>query len=245
MREAKESQRHLPLRPENVRVFTSQRKNRVVPKAQISSLIGIGKTRAIALRTCRGRTTSEGHPINGSTRQLLCALARGSRTVWVFPPSAKQLFIRGTPSECRSILKHYSTQARTSGSTWRTAPQPGDGDRGRLRFCHPRADRSRTLRAVRAGSRRTAGEPFGEVESVKAVSDLYSPVEGEVIEVNKALITPDPKDGHGEFRLSLRKDPDGTGWLVKTGSKRRPSRNCSISRPTRNNVTKRKDRRCN
>ena len=36
-----------------------------------------------------------------------------------------------------------------------------------------------------------AGKPFGEVESVKAVSDLYSPVDGEVIEVNKALITPD------------------------------------------------------
>ncbi len=31
-----------------------------------------------------------------------------------------------------------------------------------------------------------AGKPFGEVESVKAVSDLYSPVDGEVIEVNKA-----------------------------------------------------------
>ena len=30
-----------------------------------------------------------------------------------------------------------------------------------------------------------AGKPFGEVESVKAVSDLYSPVDGEVIEVNK------------------------------------------------------------
>ena len=38
-----------------------------------------------------------------------------------------------------------------------------------------------------------AGKPLGEVESVKAVSDLYSPVDGEVVEVNKTLITPDPQ----------------------------------------------------
>src|SRR5579859_2915848 len=37
------------------------------------------------------------------------------------------------------------------------------------------------------GSEVTAGEPCGEVESVKSVSDLYSPVDGEVIEVNSDL----------------------------------------------------------
>ena len=51
-----------------------------------------------------------------------------------------------------------------------------------------------------------AGESFGEIESVKAVSDLYAPVSGEVIEVNGAL--PD--------NLSqLNDDPYGAGWIVK------------------------------
>jgi glycine cleavage system H protein len=51
-----------------------------------------------------------------------------------------------------------------------------------------------------------AGDGFGEVESVKAVSDLYSPVNGEVIEVNSKLET-DP--------TIVSKDPYGKGWLVK------------------------------
>ncbi|MGO9107916.1 MAG: glycine cleavage system protein GcvH [Thermoguttaceae bacterium] len=51
-----------------------------------------------------------------------------------------------------------------------------------------------------------AGKPFGEVESVKAVSDLYSPVDGEVIEVNKAVT---------ENLDTLTTDPYGAGWLIK------------------------------
>ena len=65
-----------------------------------------------------------------------------------------------------------------------------------------------------------AGQPFGEVESVKAVSDLYSPVDGEVAEVNSALTKPDPKTGIVNFDI-LSQDPYGAGWLVKirvTGS---------------------------
>ena len=47
---------------------------------------------------------------------------------------------------------------------------------------------------------------MGEVESVKAVSDLYSPVSGEVIEVNAALVD----------RPELtNEDPFGNGWLVR------------------------------
>jgi len=57
-----------------------------------------------------------------------------------------------------------------------------------------------------AGRQVTAGEPFGEVESVKAVSDLYSPVNGQIVEVNTAIV--DHLD-----RLSA--DPYGAGWLVK------------------------------
>ncbi len=51
-----------------------------------------------------------------------------------------------------------------------------------------------------------AGESFGEIESVKAVSDLYSPVSGEVVEVNHGLSN----------RLDLlHDDPYGAGWIVK------------------------------
>ena len=59
-----------------------------------------------------------------------------------------------------------------------------------------------------------AGKPFGEVESVKAVSDLYSPVDGEVLEVNQTLTAPDPKTGFVNLD-SLTHDPYGAGWLVK------------------------------
>ena len=51
-----------------------------------------------------------------------------------------------------------------------------------------------------------AGDSIGEIESVKAVSDMYSPVDGEVIEVNSAL--PDNLE-------TLNTDPYGAGWVVK------------------------------
>jgi glycine cleavage system H protein len=51
-----------------------------------------------------------------------------------------------------------------------------------------------------------AGETFGEIESVKSVSELYSPVSGEVVEVNEDI------DGAPE---TVNSDPYGTGWMVK------------------------------
>jgi glycine cleavage system H protein len=51
-----------------------------------------------------------------------------------------------------------------------------------------------------------AGETFGVVESVKAASDLYSPVSGEVIEANEAIL---------DSPETLNSDPYGGGWLVK------------------------------
>ncbi|MEX0586662.1 MAG: glycine cleavage system protein GcvH [Pirellulales bacterium] len=51
-----------------------------------------------------------------------------------------------------------------------------------------------------------AGEPFGEIESVKAVSDLYSPVTGEVVAVNAGL---------PESLETLNNDPYGAGWIAK------------------------------
>jgi glycine cleavage system H protein len=51
-----------------------------------------------------------------------------------------------------------------------------------------------------------AGDSIGEVESVKAASDVYSPLEGEIIEVNTQL-SDDPS--------LLNSDPYGVGWLVR------------------------------
>jgi glycine cleavage system H protein len=48
-------------------------------------------------------------------------------------------------------------------------------------------------------------EPFGVIESVKATNDLYSPVSGEVVEVNEAL-----QDEPGK----VNEDPYGEGWMV-------------------------------
>jgi glycine cleavage system H protein len=56
------------------------------------------------------------------------------------------------------------------------------------------------------GRRVKAGESFGEIESVKAVSDLYAPVSGEVVAVNDAL--------PGQLDL-LGKDPYDAGWIVR------------------------------
>jgi glycine cleavage system H protein len=57
-----------------------------------------------------------------------------------------------------------------------------------------------------AGKKLKAGEPFGVVESVKAASDMYSPVTGEVIEANTKL---------AEDLGKLSDDPFGAGWLIK------------------------------
>jgi glycine cleavage system H protein len=52
----------------------------------------------------------------------------------------------------------------------------------------------------------SAGDSFAEIESVKSVNDLYSPVTGDVIEINEKLET-DPS--------LMSKDPYGKGWVVR------------------------------
>lgn len=54
----------------------------------------------------------------------------------------------------------------------------------------------------------TAGETFADVESVKAVSDVYSPVTGEVLEINEELLD------HPEY---INEDPYGA-WFVRVGN---------------------------
>jgi glycine cleavage system H protein len=51
-----------------------------------------------------------------------------------------------------------------------------------------------------------AGQPFGEIESVKAVSDLYSPVDGQIAAVHSEV---------AQHLDHLADDPYGAGWLVK------------------------------
>ena len=57
-----------------------------------------------------------------------------------------------------------------------------------------------------AGKALTAGKTFGSVESVKAVSDIYAPATGEVVESN-ATLQQKPE--------SINTDPHGAGWLIK------------------------------
>ncbi|MBJ7332854.1 MAG: glycine cleavage system protein GcvH [Solirubrobacteraceae bacterium] len=56
------------------------------------------------------------------------------------------------------------------------------------------------------GTTVTKDEPYAEVESVKAVSDVFAPLSGEIIEVNTAL---------GDTPETLNTDPYGEGWMVK------------------------------
>lgn len=57
------------------------------------------------------------------------------------------------------------------------------------------------------GDKATKGEAFGEIESVKAVSDLISPVSGEIVAVNNGVEDDDFS--------ALKKDAFGAGWLIK------------------------------
>jgi glycine cleavage system H protein len=56
------------------------------------------------------------------------------------------------------------------------------------------------------GSTVTRDQPYAEVESVKAVSDVIAPVSGEIVEVNTAL---------GDAPEAINTDPYGEGWMVK------------------------------
>jgi len=56
------------------------------------------------------------------------------------------------------------------------------------------------------GRRLESGKPFGVVEAVKTVSDLFAPVAGEVVETNRALAD-DP--------AAVNRDPYGAGWMVR------------------------------
>ena len=56
------------------------------------------------------------------------------------------------------------------------------------------------------GDTLTSGDSFGEIESVKSVSELFAPISGEIVEVNSSL------DDSPE---TVNQDPHGDGWMVK------------------------------
>jgi glycine cleavage system H protein len=58
----------------------------------------------------------------------------------------------------------------------------------------------------KVGAKLIAGKSMGTVESVKAVSDIFSPVAGEVTEINAAL---------NQTPETINNDPHGQGWLIK------------------------------
>ena len=60
--------------------------------------------------------------------------------------------------------------------------------------------------APETGATVSAGKSYGEVESVKAVSDVISPLSGEVLEVNAAVV---------DAPETVNEDPYGAGWLIR------------------------------
>ena len=84
-----------------------------------------------------------------------------------------------------------------------------DGDTGKIGITNYAQDQLGDIVFVElpaAGLAITAAQKFGEIESVKAVSELFAPVSGEVTEANNGL---------ADSPESVNDDPYGDGWLVK------------------------------
>ena len=83
-----------------------------------------------------------------------------------------------------------------------------DGSRARVGITHFAQDQLGDVVFVelpKVGTRVRQMETFGVVESVKAVSDLFAPLSGEVVEVNQGLV---------EHPEQVNRDPYGEGWLI-------------------------------
>ena len=84
-----------------------------------------------------------------------------------------------------------------------------DGDTGTVGITNYAQDQLKDLVFVKlpkVGERVTKGKEAASVESVKSASDIYSPVTGEVLEVNPAIVS-DP--------ALVNSDPMGAGWFFK------------------------------
>ena len=84
-----------------------------------------------------------------------------------------------------------------------------EGDTGTIGITHHAQNELGDIVYVdlpKVGTPVAQGKSFGSVESVKAVSDIYSPVTGEVVAINELLATNPEK---------LNEDPHGDAWLIK------------------------------
>jgi glycine cleavage system H protein len=99
------------------------------------------------------------------------------------------------PSDLRYHPEHdwarVEGDVATCGITWYAQEQLGE-----VVFFDP----------PEVGATVTKDEPYAEVESVKAVSDVIAPLSGEIVEVNDAL---------GSAPEAINDDPYGEGWMVK------------------------------
>jgi glycine cleavage system H protein len=92
-----------------------------------------------------------------------------------------------------------------------------EGDRGTIGitdFAQKQLGDVVFLELPEPGRKLRAHERFGTVESVKAVSELFSPVGGEVVEVNKALV---------DKPETVNSDPFGAGWMIRVRLEGQPS----------------------
>lgn len=84
-----------------------------------------------------------------------------------------------------------------------------DGDTAAVGITHHAQDQLGDVVFVelpKTGDKVHAAQSFGTVESVKAVSDIYAPLSGEVLEINEDLV---------DAPETLNLDPHGKGWLIK------------------------------
>lgn len=92
---------------------------------------------------------------------------------------------------------------------WVNATSVAAGDTVRVGITHIAAEALGEIVFVElpeVGTEVEAGEPYGEVESTKSVSDIYAPVSGEITAVNEGL-----EDNAGV----INDDPYGAGWLYE------------------------------
>jgi glycine cleavage system H protein len=134
----------------------------------------------------------------------------------VFGRRAEGRMPSGQPARCRRYKPEsrsqkpmpYPTDRRyTKEHEWITA----DGTIGITTHAQDSLGDIVFVELPKVGAEITTGKPFGTVESVKAVSDLYAPVSGTVTGVNEALATaPEQvnKDAHGAWMVKIKvKDP--------------------------------------
>ena len=100
------------------------------------------------------------------------------------------------PADLRYTKDHEYVRAAADGVVTVGITDYAQGELGDVVF----------LDLPKTGDKVTAHQPFGTIEAVKAVSELFSPVSGEVVEVNGAL------DGDP---AAVNRDPYGAGWMVR------------------------------